>query len=206
MMWNSEGKTIRAKLAVLLPIYLYCVLIRLVPFIVQVDPQSTLYPWNFSILPALAIFGGIALSNRWQAALLPLIAWFVGDVSIGAITGHWEWAFHPTLPFVYAGTLLLVCGGFLFRGRPFTMGPVVLTGLLGAVLFYLVTNFGTWLIAPYQMYDFTLRGLAICYWAALPFFRNSLISMAVFLPLLLTFATSWEEAPATENLAEPQHA
>ena len=41
---------------------------------------------------------------------------------------------------------------------------------LGAVLFFLVSNFGVWLTQ--ELYPHSAAGLAACYVAALPFFTN----------------------------------
>ena len=76
----------------------------------------------------------------------------------------------------------------------FTMGSVVLIGIMskyfnksilirlfgalgGALIFYILTNFGVWLSGSY---GYTLVGLTNCYVLALPFFGYSLISTLLF--------------------------
>ena len=76
----------------------------------------------------------------------------------------------------------------------FTMGSVVLIGILskyfnksiifrifgalgGALIFYILTNFGVWLNGSY---GYTLAGLTNCYVLALPFFGYTLISTLMF--------------------------
>ena len=49
--------------------------------------------------------------------------------------------------------------------------------LTGAILFYLITNFGVWLNGSY---GYSLNGLIACYTLALPFFGYTLISTLVF--------------------------
>jgi hypothetical protein len=49
-------------------------------------------------------------------------------------------------------------------------------------LFYVVTNFAVW--AGGHLYPRTGAGLASCYLAAIPFFRNSLIGDMAFAALL----------------------
>jgi hypothetical protein len=41
-----------------------------------------------------------------------------------------------------------------------------------SVLFFLITNFGTWTLSG--MYPMTASGLAACYVAAIPFFQNTI--------------------------------
>lgn len=51
------------------------------------------------------------------------------------------------------------------------------TSLLASVGFFVVSNFTVW--AEWGMYPKTFAGLQACYFAALPFFRNSAISESV---------------------------
>lgn len=75
----------------------------------------------------------------------------------------------------YAGA----CGiGMLLKGRvkPLFVGA----GALGSsVSFFLISNFAVWL-AGNIAYPKTLAGLSACYAAAVPFFRNDVISSLVF--------------------------
>ena len=59
-------------------------------------------------------------------------------------------------------------------------------GLLSSTLFFVLTNFGVWAFGNGTIYPHTASGLVECYVMALPFFRNSLISMALFLPVLFS--------------------
>ena len=49
--------------------------------------------------------------------------------------------------------------------------------LLSAVIFYLVTNFGVWLMGSY---GYNVEGLLLCYTLAIPFFTNNLVSTLIF--------------------------
>ena len=53
--------------------------------------------------------------------------------------------------------------------------------LLGAFIFFVLTNFGVWIFGNY---DFTINGLLLCYTLALPFFAHSLISTFIFSSLI----------------------
>ena len=67
--------------------------------------------------------------------------------------------------------------GFLVRRRltPLTVGGAALTG---SIMFFIIANFGVWLVS--NLYPKTLAGLAGCYVAAVPFFRNSLAGDAIY--------------------------
>jgi hypothetical protein len=56
-----------------------------------------------------------------------------------------------------------------------------LGALLGACLFYIITNFGVWSLGSY---GYNLEGLILCYTLALPFFGNTLISTLIFASII----------------------
>ena len=49
--------------------------------------------------------------------------------------------------------------------------------LVGACIFFIVTNFGVWVLGGYS---FNFEGLILCYTLAIPFFVNSIISTLIF--------------------------
>ena len=111
---------------------------------------------NFTPVTAIALFGGLYFSNRKMAYLVPIFIMALSDVFLG---------FHPISLFVYTAFLLVS-----FIGTQ-TNKPSIYTILLGSLSFFIVTNFGVWLIG----YPKTWTGLIECYTLALPFFRNSLL-------------------------------
>jgi hypothetical protein len=61
---------------------------------------------------------------------------------------------------------------------------VMAASFAGPTAFFLISNLAVWLGGHGQMYPPTWNGLAACYVAALPFFRNSLVSSLLFSGLL----------------------
>jgi hypothetical protein len=116
---------------------------------------------NFTPVIALALFGGVYLSRKY-AWYVPLLLMVVSDLLLGL---------HATIPFTWGSILLIT-----FLGMRTSQNKKVTTifgsSLASAVLFFVITNFGAWL----TMYPHTLEGLRTCYIAAIPFFRNELIS------------------------------
>ena len=53
--------------------------------------------------------------------------------------------------------------------------------LFSSILFFIVTNFGVWLIGWYPL---TLAGLIQCYIAGIPFFKVSLLANLSYIALL----------------------
>ena len=66
-----------------------------------------------------------------------------------------------------------------------TRNPLAIAGagLAGEVVFFIITNFANW-VEQTDYYPHTFAGLATCYAAALPFFRHSLIGLALYGSLL----------------------
>ncbi len=194
------------RISVLWFLLVYAVAMRLLPYAlnvlagVSIDPETTVYPWNFSPLLPIALFGGAVFAQRHWAVLLPLSAWFLGDLGIWAITGHADWAFYPGQVFVYLAVVLSVALGFAVRRR-LGAGSIAMAGFLGAVQFFLLTNFAVWALGGGVTYPLTANGLLACYVAALPFFRNTLISMAVFLPVLFSPIGLTQPARRSETAA-----
>lgn len=166
------------------------VLMRLLPYILyhfglNIDPGTTTYPWNFSPLPAICLFGAAYLPRKSWAYFVPLGAFLLGDLGIWALTGRFDWAFYPVQPLVYGCIALKVTMGFLLRKHR-SVASIAATGLASETLFFLITNFGVWALGGGATYPTSAEGLLACYVAAIPFFRNSLIALAVFCPLLFS--------------------
>jgi hypothetical protein len=101
--------------------------------------------------------------------------------------------FHPLLGAVYASFLINVALGYWLcrakRGASFSRRRFALplrvgaASLLGAIQFFLITNFAMWASAI-GSYPKTANGLAECYLAGLPLFWNTLAGDAFYSALL----------------------
>ena len=98
--------------------------------------------------------------------------------------------FHALIPFVYGCLALNVFLGFWIKRRQ-TTGRVLAATLTGAVIFFLVTNFGSWL--AFDTFPKTGAGLLACYAAGVPYFINSLLG-DVFYSAVLFLGVAFAEA------------
>ena len=140
-----ESTIINKKNLIIAIIMLAAVLTRLVPHLP-----------NFTPVTAIALFGGLYISNKILAYALPLTIMFISDIFLG---------FSSITLFVYSGFMLVTLIGTLRKKSN------ILTIFMGSLSFFIVTNFGVWLLG----YPKTWTGLVECYTLALPFFRNSLL-------------------------------
>ena len=82
--------------------------------------------------------------------------------------------FHNNTFFTWGSVLLVgLFSGFFLNGITKRLSGA----LLGAIIFFIVTNFGVWTSG---MYGFTFKGFILCYTMAIPFFAYSLISTLIF--------------------------
>lgn len=130
------------------------------------------HPPNVTPLAAMALLGGAYLGGR-QALIFPLLALFASDLFLGL---------HGTIPFVYLPFLLTALLGRRLLSSDRGAGRVLSASLAGSILFFAVSNLGTWWTQELYPHDFP--GLAACYAAAVPFLRNSVLGDLFFTGLL----------------------
>lgn len=120
---------------------------------------------NFTPVLALALFGGMYLRRPWSV-LVPVMMVAVTDFFLG---------WHATVPWTWGSLLLIAVAASNLR-RANSMLAIAGGSIAAAVVFFLVTNFGVWIV----YYPKTMEGLTRCYTLALPFFRNTLISTLLY--------------------------
>lgn len=133
----------------------------LVGFLARLLPHAP----NFVPVAAIALFAGANLSGR-TALLIPLLIMIATDVIIGV---------HDVMIFTWGAFIVIALLGVFLKGR-ISLLNVFAGGILSAIAFYAVTNFGVWIF----WYPKTLAGLTDCYVKAIPFFRVTLTSNVVF--------------------------
>jgi hypothetical protein len=138
------------------------------------------HPPNLTPIGAMALFGGACFLNRKAAYLLPIGAMLLSDLVLG-FTHYGLWRLVAIQPVVYACILASTAIGRLIADRRsiWQVGGAVLAGSL---LFFVVTNFAAWI--AWHGYPMTASGLAECYRAGIPYFRNTLAGDAAFTGIL----------------------
>ena len=196
------------KFQFLITLLVYTVIVRLLPYVlmncdIQADPSVLYYPWNFSPLTAVCLFGGAFLAHRRTSFLLPLATLFVSDIAIAVVSGHPEWGF-PVTPegaftmtrfgrwiFTYASFAIAIVLGSLLKGQKAKGLPAkaLALGFSFEVVFFLASNFLVWTnfgMSEAPIYPYTAAGLMTCYSVALPFVTKSLLGTAAFTMLLFS--------------------
>ena len=128
------------------------------------------HPPNFTSLLALSFYVPALFGLRFLPALL--IGFILTDLFIG---------FHDVTFFTWGSVILIGLGSKFFTKNIYNR---ISGSLLGACLFFIITNFGVWSLGSY---GYSLNGIITCYTLALPFFAYSLISTFIFSGIIESF-------------------
>lgn len=136
-------------------------------------------PWGFAAFGAVALFAAARGGRLGLAAglVLALGAKLVYDLMNYSRHGY-DADYLPIWNLYLCFAAYGVLGWALLRRteNPLRIGGVT---LVASLLFFLVTNFGSWL-GQSLPYDRGPAGLLESYWMALPFWRGTLVSDLVF--------------------------
>ena len=186
---GNENESVALRTLLIFTLIVIAAALRLAP-----------HPWNFTPVGAIALFSGAMVRDRRWAFLFPVLVMFATDAIIG---------FNTLSPLVYASFLLSVLIGRAVAGARFSppaqagtspqakqefeaegnmraqkyaLPRIGAATFLGALQFFLITNFGVW--AFLNSYPRTGAGLVACYIAGIPFLWNTLAGDAVYATLL----------------------
>ena len=127
------------------------------------------HPPNFTSLIALGFYVPAFFGMKFLPVLI--LSFIVTDLIIG---------FHSTVFFTWGSVILI---GFLAQFFKSSIIYRISGSLLGAILFFIITNFGVWSTG---YYGYTLSGFISCYVLAIPFFVYTFISTLSFSVLIET--------------------
>ena len=171
-----------------------------------------LFPPSFSVVYAFAFCAGVYLSKS-MAWWLPLGTLVASDVALNFYYQSKGWDVWTWSVIKYQLVNYVVYLGIIWLGRQFKPQSKFLTllggGVLGALLFYLITNTASWLLNPFNNpeYSKSLSGWLIAIvkgtngWPqAWEFFRNTLLSGGLFTGLFVAaMKLSGAESPADKE-------
>jgi len=129
-------------------------MLRLIPHVPNMVPVA-----------AIAIFAGAYL-NKKIVPWVPLAIMVISDLIIGL---------HGVIFYTWGAFILIGYMGMFLRTRR-TPARIFSMGVLSALVFFVITNFGVAL----AWYPHTAAGFVSCYVNALPFLRNTLVSNVLF--------------------------
>lgn len=178
-----------------------------------------LLPGNFSVVYAFVFCAGVFFPRQlvWW---LPLATIFATDIGLNLYYQHhgaddvWSAANLANLAFNYLAYVALLLLGRRFKPQT-SLIKLVGGGLLGAILFYFITNTASWFFNPFHNpeYTKTIAGWLIAltkgtggFPTTMEFFRNTLLSGGLFTALFAATSKLAAESPAdkTAGAREPE--
>ena len=132
-------------------------------FVVLAASRFVPHPPNFTSLIALSLHVPLIFGLKFIPVLI--LSFIITDLFIG---------FHSLTLFTYGSIIFISLASKFFRSKIYFR---ISGALIGACLFFLITNFGVWSLG---YYGYTFEGLASCYILAIPFFGNTLVSTLLY--------------------------
>ena len=136
-------------------IFLFLTISRLIPH----EP-------NFTPILSISILGYLFSKILWLKVLIVLGSMFFSDLIIGV---------HDFIIYVYFSLMLLI---IISNNKNY-----IYMIFLGPLIFFIITNFGVWLSSAY--YTKNIDGLIECFYMAIPFFKNTILSTFFYCILIL---------------------
>jgi len=155
-------------------------LLLLVAVLSRVIPHAPW--WNFTAVTGCLLYFGA--KRPWREMLAPLAALITTDCFLTVFKYPGYTLRFADYAFTWGWYLAAMVLGSILLHKRVTLARGAAGALLGPTSFFLVSNFGAW-AGNMNMYPHTLAGLAACYWAGVPFYRNDLVATSVVLAVAL---------------------
>jgi len=151
---------------------MFAYLLLLLAVLSRVLPHAGWF--NFTAVGGALLYFGARRS--WREMLAPLAVLMATDYYLTVYAYHYSFRWQGYVTTWAWYLMAMALGQILLRSRT-TFARVAAGVLLGPTSFFVVSNYAVW--AGSGMYPRTLAGLGACYVAALPFYRNDLVSTAI---------------------------
>ena len=144
------------------------------------------HPYNFTPLGGMAILGAAYFPSTIWKYVVPIVAFYISDLLVTNVlysgfyadqgfvwfSSHMVWTYGATISIVLVSSVIL-------RRKNFK--NILGASVLGAILFFAISNFGSWIADP--IYPKTISGLITAYVAGIPFFPATLASTVLYAAL-----------------------
>jgi hypothetical protein len=121
---------------------------------------------NFTPILSISILGFLFSTILSVKVLIVLGSMFFSDLIIGT---------HNFIIYVYFSLILLL---IVSNSKNY-----IYMMFIGPLIFFIITNFGVWLSSSY--YAKNINGLIECFYMAIPFFKNTILSTFFYCILIL---------------------
>ncbi len=120
---------------------------------------------NFTPTLSLSILAFFFFKNYFSRVFLLIFTMSISDFIIG---------FHDFIFYVYFSIAVI---SIISNKKNF-----IYMNVLGPIIFFIITNYGVWISSEYYSKD--LKGIIECYYFAIPFFKNTILSTIFYTTIL----------------------
>mgnify|MGYP001418482572 CR=1 FL=1 len=121
------------------------------------------HPPNFTSLIALSFYVPVFFGLRFIPVIIG--SFLITDIFLG---------FHNLQVFTWGSVFVI---GYISQFFIKNFMNRISGALLGAIIFFIISNFGVFALGSY---GYTFKGLISCYILAIPFFTNTILSTFIF--------------------------
>ena len=121
------------------------------------------HPPNFTSLIALSFYIPIFFGRRFIPAIM--LAFFLTDIFFG---------FHNLQLFTWGSVIVI---GYMSQFFYKSFKTRIIGTFFASLAFFLISNFGVFALGSY---GYSIQGFLTCYYLALPFFTNTIVSTFIF--------------------------
>ena len=121
------------------------------------------HPPNFTNLIALSFYIPVLFGRKFIPIIL--LSFLITDLLIGM---------HNLTFFTWGSVVIIGIFSSFFKN---SLKNRFFGVFLSSIIFFIISNFGVWLLGGYE---YNLSGLALCYFMAIPFYSNTLISTIIY--------------------------
>ena len=136
-------------------------------FIVLASSRFVPHPPNFTSLIALSFYIPVFFGTRFIPAIVA--SFLLTDIFLG---------FHNLQLFTWGSVFVI---GYMSQYFFKNFKTRVVGTFFSSLVFFLISNFGVFALGGY---GYTLEGFLTCYYLALPFFTNTVVSTLIFSALI----------------------
>ena len=140
---------------------------------------------NFTPIGAICLFGASHFTKKSYAFFVPLLIIFLSDLFINNVlySSANFILFYNDFQWQYLSYFLIISFSIYFFKPKISFLNIGFTAISCSLIFYIISNFGVWIGSG--IYPFNLIGFISCYFNALPFYLNTLLSFVCYSYILV---------------------
>jgi hypothetical protein len=153
---------------------------------------------NFTALTGALLYFGARRS--WREMLAPIAALMATDYLLTVYQYHYPFHWQAYLP-TWAWYLAAMALGSILLKSKTSFVRVGAGVVLGPTSFWIISDYAVW--AGSGMYPHTAAGLGACFVAAIPFYRNDLVSTAIVAGLAFGVPVLLKRMSGAQTVGQP---